>query len=74
MKFYALLFIIVWILMIVYPDLVGIILGGFLIFIGLNMLFLSKITSNFRSWFWSKTGEKKWSWDYVKFGSYKIFK
>ncbi len=74
MKFYAILFITVWILMIIYPDLVGIILGIFLIFIWLNIFFISKLTSNFKAWFQAKTGDKKDMKDYVKFGSYKIFK
>lgn len=74
MKFYAFLFIIIWISIIMFPKLIWYIFGGFLIFLGLNMFFLSKLTSNFKAWFWAKNWGKKDSWDYVKFGSYKIFK
>jgi ABC-type bacteriocin/lantibiotic exporter with double-glycine peptidase domain len=71
MKFYAALFIIVWILMIIYPDLVGIILGSFLIFIWLNLFFISRISSWFMDSFKNNKSKDK---SYVKFWEYKIFK
>ena len=67
MKIYAIIFIIYGILIVIFPDLVGILVGSFFIFIWLNMLVLS---SAFK---WGANSFVKSS-DYVKWGKYKIFK
>ncbi len=67
MKYYAILFIIFGALVIIFPDLIWIIVWSFFIFIGLNMLFLSRMfNSNIKDF--SK------GWNYTQWGKYKIFK
>ena len=61
MKTIPLLLIIFWIIIIVFPEIIAYLIGGFLIFIWLNILIFSRMI-------------KKWKNKYVKFGDYKIFR
>ena len=61
MKTIPFILIIFWIIIIRFPEIIAYLIGGFLIFIGLNMFIFMK---------WVK----KWKESYVKFGNYKIFR
>lgn len=64
MKLFPLTLIAFWIILIVFPEIIAYLIGWFFIVVGINML---AITSFF--------GKKKdQNGDYIKFGSYKIYK
>jgi hypothetical protein len=64
MKFLPISFIIFWIIIIAYPEILAYLLGWFFIFMWINML----------AFFWSFKKKDK-SWDsYVKFWNYKIYR
>jgi uncharacterized membrane protein YhaH (DUF805 family) len=67
MKFYAVLFIIFWVLVIIFPDLIGILVGSFFIFIWINMLVLWNMFSTKQNPFGKSNSYTQW-------GKYKIFK
>jgi hypothetical protein len=67
MKFYAIIFIIFGSLVIIFPDLIGILVWGFFIFIGINMLM-------FWTLMWSKQNPFSKKWWYTQWWKYKIFK
>jgi len=63
MRIFPIALIIFWIIIIKFPEIIAYLIGGLLIFIGLNILI-------FFGWF-KKQGSKE---EYVKFGKYKIFR
>jgi membrane protein implicated in regulation of membrane protease activity len=65
MVFYWILITLFWITIIVFPEIIAYLLGGFLVFIGLNILF-------FWTYFKRKTKTNKES--YVEVGGYKIYR
>ncbi|MDD5770122.1 MAG: hypothetical protein PHE25_04075 [Candidatus Gracilibacteria bacterium] len=64
MSAFGLLLVISGIIIIVYPQIIAYMIGGLLLFFGLNILFAKYLFSKKQ-----KTGE-----NYVKFGNYKIYK
>lgn len=68
MKFYWIVFLVFWTLIIIFPDLIWILIGSFLIFIWFNMLFLGSIMWTNKNNFFNKN---QW---YTQWWKYKIFK
>ncbi|PID86411.1 hypothetical protein CSB08_00305 [Candidatus Gracilibacteria bacterium] len=64
MKFVGIFFIIFGLAVVIYENLLVYLIGGFFIFMGLNILFIAKSFS-------SKQNGKE---NYVKFGNYKIYR
>lgn len=65
MKIFPILLILFWITVIVFPEFLAYLIGGFFIIVWVNMLWISLMFS-------SKM--KKWGEDYIKFGKYKIYR
>ncbi len=64
MKLFPVSLIVFWIILIVFPEIIAYLLGGFFVFLGINMLL---ITASF--------GKKKSGGDeFIKFGKYKIYR
>ncbi len=71
MKIIPILLILCGITIIYIPNILEYIMGGILIFFGLNWLLLGGIFQMFKN---KKSGKKGHGDDYVQFGKYKIFK
>lgn len=52
-------------IIIIFPDILSFLLGGFFIFLWINILLINKVISKNKNWEWE---------NYVKFGNYKIFR
>jgi|SaaInlV_120m_DNA_4_1040238.scaffolds.fasta_scaffold12483_3 hypothetical protein len=65
MKFLPVSLIIFWIIIIVFPAILVFLIGGFFIFIWINMLAFFSL--------FKKKKDPKWD-NYVKFGKYKIYR
>jgi hypothetical protein len=64
MRIFPMVLIAFWIIIILFPALLAILIGGFFIFIWLNILIF------FKSMKWGKSDKE----EYVKFGKYKIYR
>ncbi len=60
----SIILVIFWVVVIAFPAIIAYLIGGLLVFIGINIFMFGKQ-------FWEKWASKK---DYVKFGDYKIFR
>ena len=65
MKFIAIFLIIFGVIIIRYPEMLAYLIGGFFVFIGINMLFVTLAFK--KKWMF-------WNESYVKFGKYKIYR
>lgn len=63
-----LLSLLIWISIIINPDLVGYIIWGLFVFIWISTLLASFAFNKYKKW------QKKDDWDYFTFGNYKIYK
>ncbi len=64
MKFVWIFFIIFWLAVVIYENLLVYLIGWFFIFMWLNILFIAK----------SFSSKQNWKENYVKFGNYKIYR
>lgn len=69
MKFAGIFLVVFWILIINYPEFLSYLIGGFFLFVGLNIVLFNLSLSSMK---------KKWNsderWSFFKFWKYKIYK
>ncbi len=65
MKIFPIILIVFWLIVITFPEFLAYLIGGFFVFIWLNMLFI---------WFAFSKKTKSGEDNYIKFWKYKIYR